>query len=199
MATATRERPVAKKQETKVPIASQISHRAGHHAGAAILLELDRRFPAVNLEPMLDECVIATGEMEFANLLKRFWLNGQVHDVTHEERLAVRRTSDPHIQLQIELIARGFLAAQVKGEDEPREKAVRVVKPTHRCPKCWGTAHGKIGKRRWQRQVNGPAVERCYRCDQPDCDCEWIVECRAEDSDGVQFITEKIIEVRNGN
>lgn len=191
---------MAKKHEPKVPIAAQVNHKAGHHAGASILLELDRRFPAGCLEPMLDECVLATGELEFADLLKRFWLNGEAHDLTLAESKAIHRTSEPQVQLQIELIARGFLAAQVmvRSEpvaEEPREKVVRVVKLTHRCPCCWERSGGKIGKRNWQSQVNGPVVHRNYTCDQPDCGWKWTIEARSDESDGVIYVTEKVIKV----
>jgi hypothetical protein len=179
----------------KLEVKSQICHKAGHHAGSSIMLGLQDRFSVEALAPMLDECVLATGESD-AELLTSFWLNGFVNDITLAQQKAIHRTSAPEIQLQIELIVRGFLAAHTANLRV--EKPVRVVKHTHRCPKCWGTARGKIGKRKWQRQVNGPIVERCYACDQSDCDCEWVVECRTDEEDGVQYVVEKIIEVRNG-
>lgn len=181
----------------RTEVKSQIQHKAGHHAGASIMLGMGERFSAECLAPMLDECVLATGELGHAIVLENFWLLGWASDLTAEQQAAIRRTCAPDVQLQIELIVRGFLAAH--SADMRIEKSVRVVKHIHRCPKCWGSAGGKIGKRKWQRQVNGPVVERCYACDQSDCSCEWIVECRSDEEDGVQYVTEKIIEVRNGD
>lgn len=180
---------------SKKHIAAVDSPQVIYRHGAALLFGLHERFPLESLANMLDECVAATGETGVDEQLKEFWLTRQVTDVSKEQIAAIARTSRPDVQARIELIARGFLSAPAHKQ---RAKVVRVVKPTHRCPRCWPTSGGKIGKRRWQRQVNGPAVQRCYRCDQPDCPCEWIVDCRAEDGDGVEFITEKIIEVRNG-
>lgn len=73
---------------------------------------------------------------------------------------------------------------------EPNE-----IKPHLRCPACWGRDKGKAGRRKWQRQVNGPLVKRCYACD--ECGAEWVVEVRSDEcNDGVLFVSTRVTEVR---
>jgi hypothetical protein len=70
------------------------------------------------------------------------------------------------------------------------------VKPHLRCPCCWNGRKGKAFKRKWQRQVNGPLVQRCYVCDQ--CGTEWVVDVRVEEIDGVAWVETKTAKVRPG-
>jgi len=68
------------------------------------------------------------------------------------------------------------------------------VKRHLRCPCCWNGLGGKALKRKWQRQVSGPLVQRCYVCDQ--CGAEWVVDVRVEESDGIEWVEIKTSQVR---
>lgn len=71
------------------------------------------------------------------------------------------------------------------------------VKPHLRCPCCWNGLGGKAERRKWQRQVHGSLVERCYACDQ--CGAEWTVEVRVEVVDGIEWVETKVSKVRPGD
>lgn len=77
---------------------------------------------------------------------------------------------------------------------EPKPQRRDDVKPHLRCPCCWNNYGGKAKKRKWQRQVSGPLVKRCYVCDQ--CDAEWVVDVRVEEQDGVEWVETKVSQVR---
>lgn len=76
---------------------------------------------------------------------------------------------------------------------EPRQRR-DDVKPHLRCPCCWNGYGGKAARRKWQRQVSGPLVQRCYVCDQ--CGTEWTVDVRVEEVDGIEWVETKISKVK---
>jgi hypothetical protein len=73
--------------------------------------------------------------------------------------------------------------------------AANTVKPHLRCPACYKGLGGKAKRRKWQRQVSGVLVQRCYSCD--TCGAEWTVEVRSDvNDDGVPSTTVKVVDVR---
>lgn len=173
-------------------VAAVESPHVVYRHGAALLFGLHERFSLDALQDMLDECVAATGETGVGEQLKELWLTHNVIDVSKEQTAAIARTSRPEVQARIELIVRGFLCAP---REVKVEKPATTVKKLRRCPACWGEHGGKAGKRKWQRQVNGPIVRRCYACDR--CPCEWVLEERTDEEDDVEYVVTKLVEVRN--
>lgn len=195
-ATALRE-PVAMKATGKKPIAQPTppGNTPRYNAGAGILLGLSERFSLQVLEPMLRECVAATGEAGIDEHLKSLWLTGNAVDVTMEQSAAIGRTTRPDVQTRIELIVRGFLAAPPPGEPPTTATSDGLPKKHLRCPVCFTGYGGRASVRKWQRQVNSHIVNRCYLCG--ECGCEWVVEVRSdEDDDGVLVRKTKVVEVR---
>ena len=80
---------------------------------------------------------------------------------------------------------------------EPVKPRRNDVKPHLRCPCCWNGYRGKARRRKWQRQVSGPLVQRCYVCDQ--CGAEWVVDVRVDEIDGVSWVETKTAKVRPGD
>lgn len=70
----------------------------------------------------------------------------------------------------------------------------REVKKHLRCPICFDGRGGTAARKKWQRQVNGVLLKRCYACG--ECGVEWVVEVRATEEE--DFVTEstKVVEVR---
>lgn len=80
--------------------------------------------------------------------------------------------------------------------EAPVEQRRDDVKPHLRCPCCWNGLGGKAERRKWQRQVSGPLVQRCYVCDK--CGAEWIVDVRVEVVDGIEWVETKTAKVKPG-
>jgi hypothetical protein len=78
--------------------------------------------------------------------------------------------------------------------DDAGNKSKQNVKPHLRCPCCWNGLGGTVARRKWQRQVSGPLVRRCYFCNQ--CGAEWVVDVRVEVSDGIEWTATKTSQVR---
>jgi len=75
---------------------------------------------------------------------------------------------------------------------EPTNGERRVVKKAQQCPVCYDNLGG-VGTRRWQRQVNGPLVKRCYSCNQ--CGIQWTVDIRTDEDDGVEVVTTTVVRI----
>ncbi len=74
------------------------------------------------------------------------------------------------------------------------QTAVREVKKHLQCPLCYHGLGGTAQRRKWQVQVSGSLVKRCYVCG--ECGTEWVVEVRCEDVDGIEYKRTKVVEVR---
>ena len=85
-------------------------------------------------------------------------------------------------------------AATEKQAEQPKERRDDSIKPHLRCPCCWNGYGGKAARRKWQRQVSGPLVQRCYLCDQ--CGAEWVVDVRVELIDGIDWVETKVSKIR---
>lgn len=81
--------------------------------------------------------------------------------------------------------------------ESPIEQRRDDVKPHLRCPCCWNGLGGKAERRKWQRQVSGTLVKRCYVCDQ--CGTEWDVDVRYEVVDGIEWVETKTVKVKPGD
>jgi len=86
---------------------------------------------------------------------------------------------------------------QIAEQLKPREtngKAAKEPANHLKCPACWQGYGGTAARRKWQRQINGPKVERCYVCG--ECGHEWRVEVEVHVVDGIEHKTTKMVEVR---
>lgn len=108
----------------------------------------------------------------------------QSHSVPFEVHFAVTERVK---QLEQEL------EALRQGDGEAEASDASKVAKHRRCPLCF-ERHGGVGQRRWQNQVSGRKVKRCYRCD--ECGTEWVVEVNVEEVDDVVMRSTRVSEIR---
>ena len=82
------------------------------------------------------------------------------------------------------------------GDAQQRAEPKREVKKAQQCPACY-SGLGGIGNRKWQRQVNGPLVKRCYQCDQ--CGAQWVVDVRTDTEDGIEVVRTSVAKIIEGS
>lgn len=85
-------------------------------------------------------------------------------------------------------------AKSLKEARAVEQEAVREVKKHLQCPLCFHGLGGTAARRKWQVQVSGSLVKRCYVCG--ECGTEWTVEVRNEVIDDVQYTQTKVSEIR---
>lgn len=85
------------------------------------------------------------------------------------------------------------LEALRHGDGEAEASDNDKIAKHRRCPICWERQKG-AGQRRWQNQVSGRLVKRCYRCD--ECGTEWVVEVTVDEVDDVVMKSTRVGEIR---